>query len=449
MTELATAMRKAMPEFDRLAKCARDEPSPLHEALGACSERHAPRMSDYMRSLAPSTMKGVLSVGHRLCAWLVEQRIDRLPEVTVEVIAANLKAAIAADASATGLPHLKNGWLHLCRFAQRGLTDDEWLSSIMKAHKRKEGKPAQGAAPLFVRDLLRVAAHIGQSPTFNEKNIFSFLIFAFFGTCRFSHLYRARWSDLTILDTQPARVVVLKHSDGQKQSGADVRCQTSCTDAPWPLSLSHRLDELSDEQTAEDWPFLFAMGTGAAPKQLTVDAVNGQLKDWLRQLAYPNWSDYSSHSARRGSVTAAFSARVEDGVIRDAGKWLGSTAYRAYNETRYMAGVTMSATLINESVEGRAGLDAMRLRKDAEDLLWQETAPQRTDATLRRSTKGTGAKQPCNEDRAAVQVAKVGEVPFNCVDYVRHRLQLNRARDMERSTRTCRTEVTAAPRSHA
>ena len=436
MEAAGAAFHKSMQHLSTLKKVRDYAKSPLILALNACGS-DGQRLALNIKTRAPSTNKGAMSVMHRIVAWLIEWGVSELSEVTAEIVRISIAEAIECEASKSAVTQLRAGWTHLLYFIQPSITKDGMISDMVKAHGKAAAAPPNRAEPLTGEILLLIKKLLNEKYknekwNVNDLNVYSFFVHAYYGCCRFSHLSHGLWEALKMESIGGRTVSTLQHCDGQKQSGADVEIQTVVSDgAP---KLSELLNELAQSQDsmAPDWPYIYCyVGKSGELSNLSLPAINARIKQWTKALGHPRWHRFSSHSARRGAVTEAKRRLASDALVKHSGKWL-SDGHRIYDESKRWAGAEFSALLATElEMSDRTDeMDPAEFRRRVEMAQSQSwaardgTADSTRTVRVARPTEAAELEQPVTDKLGSDSESQLGEV----LEYVRTKRAENEAR---------------------
>ena len=318
-------------------------------------------LATHLRTNRMSTWKRYASDMHRICWWIAGEGIASLSDVSEQTISDQLNTAIDTNCSASMIDGLKQAWTNLLWEVNPRLIRQPRIVSLIKAHKKEAARAPHKAMPMALEYLRKIESELSHNFSFNDLCVFLFLIHSYEGCARFEHLSDARWSDLSIVESQGVMAAVLQHPDGQKQTDASVRIQTVAVDGtPSVLSL---LKQMAEEQPAE-WPYIYGIrGRSGSWRQLELMRVNDRIKRWMKAIGHRRWFEFSSHSGRRGAATEGYRIGVAGAVIQNAGKWQSDT-YREYCDSKHWDGVVLSARLM-----GVAGAeDAAIVKREMEKV---------------------------------------------------------------------------------
>ena len=199
------------------------------------------------------------------------------------------------------------------------------LSGIARTH----GKPAEKAAVISVEQLIALSSRLISKATLAALRDNALLLLGFFGAFRRSELVAMSWQQITFV---PEGIEILISRSKTDPEGEGNICAIPYGQSPLcPITALKQWQE----QAGLSEGFVFRAvrhGKCDSQKGLAPKTVSNIIKHHAIECQWPNATDYSGHSLRRGFATAASQRGASLGAIMRQVRWRHEGTVHGYIE---------------------------------------------------------------------------------------------------------------------
>jgi integrase len=203
------------------------------------------------------------------------------------------------------------------------------VKKTLRGIARTHGMPANKAPILSVEQLITLSAHLIAASSLAALRDNALLQIGFFGAFRRSELVAIQWEHITFV---PEGVKILLPRSKTDAEGTGQICAIPYGQLPLcPVVALKQWQEAS--RFTEGFVFRsLRYGRCDSQKSLTPKTVSTILKKHAIECQWPNATDYSGHSLRRGFATAASQRGASLGAIMRQGRWRHEATVHGYIE---------------------------------------------------------------------------------------------------------------------
>ena len=194
---------------------------------------------------------------------------------------------------------------------------------------RTLGKPAEKAAIISVEQLIALSSHLISKATLIALRDNALLLLGFFGAFRRSELTAMTWQHIKFV---PEGVEILIPRSKTDPEGEGNICAIPYGQTPLcPITALRKWQEHAG--LSEGFVFRAVHhGKCDLQKGLAPKTVSNIIKKHAIKCQWPNATDYSGHSLRRGFATAASQRGASLGAIMRQGRWRHEGTVHGYIE---------------------------------------------------------------------------------------------------------------------
>lgn len=222
------------------------------------------------------------------------------------------------------------------------------IKKTMRGIARAHGKPAARAPILTVEQLMALSISLIAEATPCALRDNALLQIGFFGAFRRSELVAIQWQDISYV---PEGIKILIPRSKTDPEGEGQLCAIPYGQLPLcPVRALKQWQEWAGFTQG----FVFRSlryGRCNVQKGLAAKTVSDIIKSRAIQCQWPNASEYSGHSLRRGFATAASQQGASLGAIMRQGRWRHEGTVHCYIEEGKQFEANAAAAVLNQAVK--------------------------------------------------------------------------------------------------
>lgn len=220
------------------------------------------------------------------------------------------------------------------------------IKKTLRGIARTHGQPPEKAPILSVEQLMALSTRLIAEANLRALRDNALLQIGFFGAFRRSELVAIQWRHITFVPKGVEILIPRSKTDPEGEG-----CVCAIPYGQLPLCPVMALQQWQQQSGIADGFIFRAIRHGKCDlkRGLSPAAVNRIIKQRANESQWPNASNYSGHSLRRGFATAASLRGASLGAIMRQGRWLHDATVHGYIEEGKRFEANAAASILEQA----------------------------------------------------------------------------------------------------